>query len=254
MLRRARNPLATAALVFVGAIIALATAAVVVVPDDDGTTPAQPTITATTVTTQPVAPATTVAPSTTVPPAPPTTTSTEPPARETTEAVPETQQVPLVPTRVRIDKLGVDASMIDLYKKEDNTLQVPEDIHITGWYTGRSVPGELGPSVVVGHVDSAAEGAGVFFRLRELEVGDLIEIDRSDGSVARFRVTDSELVLKTDFPTDKVYGSVEGSKLRLITCGGGFNSAAGSYLGNVIVYADHVGTAPFEWRPPSQLF
>ena len=141
--------------------------------------------------------------------------------------------------RVRIVSIGVDAPMIDLHKNADNTLEVPQDILVSGWYTGRSVPGELGPSVVVGHVDSTAQGAGVFYRLRELEVGDVITIERSDGSTAEFRVTDSELVLKDEFPTEKVYGSVEGSKLRLITCGGTFDGSARSYLGNVIVYAEH---------------
>lgn len=244
MIRRARNPYASLLLVVVGVVIALATSAVVVAPRGAEAPTADSSAASDTASEMPE---TITAPATTTPPT--TTTSTSPtttgPANESVEAPPT--HVPaananVVPTRVRIVSIGVDAPMIDLHKNADNTLEVPQDIRVSGWYTGRSVPGELGPSVVVGHVDSAARGAGVFYRLRELEVGDLITIERSDGSTAEFRVTDSELVLKDEFPTEKVYGSVEGSKLRLITCGGTFDGSARSYLGNVIVYAEHIGT------------
>ena len=249
MIRRARNPYASLLLVIGGVIIAVVTSAVVVAPTGTvqpspdpmaaGDTAVGAALGGNTAET-PAAP-TTTAPETT------TSTATKPPTEEPAEAAPMPVPVPVanvnvVPTRVRIASIGVDASMVDLHKKADNTLEVPQDIRVTGWYTGRSVPGEPGPSVVVGHVDSAAQGAGVFYRLRELEVGDLVTIERSDGSIAEFRVTDSELVLKDEFPTEKVYGSVEGSKLRLITCGGAFDGSVRSYVGNVIVYAEHVGT------------
>jgi hypothetical protein len=39
-----------------------------------------------------------------------------------------------------------------------------------------------------------------------------------------------------------VYGSVPYAALRLITCGGDFDSAAGSYVDNTIVYAHMVET------------
>ena len=153
----------------------------------------------------------------------------------------------LFPTRVRIPSLEVDAGVIDLGLNPDRTLEVPRDVAVTGWYTGRPVPGEIGPSVIGGHVDSAIAGAGVFFNLRQMEPGDLIEIERSDGSVAEFLVTSLVLAHKDEFPTEQVYGSTEQPTLRLITCGGSFDQGAGSYLGNVIVYAQHLGnhTAPF---------
>lgn len=147
----------------------------------------------------------------------------------------------LVPTRVRIPIIGVDTGVIDLGVNPDRTLEVPKDVGVTGWYTGRSVPGEVGPSVVVGHVDSAVAGPGVFFNLRQLEPGDKIEIERSDGSVAEFRVTSRVLVGKDEFPTEDVYGSTEQPTLRLITCGGSFDRGARSYVSNVIVYAEHLG-------------
>lgn len=156
-------------------------------------------------------------------------------------AVPFAEEI--VPTRVRIPSIEVDASIVDLGLNPDRTLEVPEDIARAGWYTGRSVPGEIGPGVIVGHVDSAVGGTGVFFNLRQLGTGDLIDVQRSDGSVAAFRVTEVVLVDKDEFPTDQVYGGTARPTLRLITCGGGFNNASGHYLGNLIVYAEHLGIA-----------
>jgi len=147
----------------------------------------------------------------------------------------------VVPIRVRIPSIEVDAHVIDLGLAPDRSLEVPEDISVTGWYTGRSVPGEIGPSVVVGHIDSAVAGRGVFFDLRRLVAGDSIEIERSDGTIAAFRVTEITTVSKDEFPTDRVYGSTAQPTLRLITCGGNFDRSVRSYDDNVIVYAEFLG-------------
>lgn len=103
------------------------------------------------------------------------------------------------PIRVRIPDIGVDAEVIDLGLNPDGTLEVPEDYDQTGYYTGWSVPGNVGPSVVVGHIDSYT-GPAVFFRLGDLEVGSVVEVHRSDGLVALFRVSEMTLVEKTGTP------------------------------------------------------
>ncbi|MDJ0955160.1 MAG: class F sortase [Acidimicrobiia bacterium] len=151
------------------------------------------------------------------------------------------------PLRVRIERIGVDAGVVDLGLNDDGTLEVPKDFGITGWYTGRSVPGEEGPSVVVGHVDSQS-GPAVFYRLRDLRVGDVIEVDRSDGLTALFRVTESILVDKDEFPTDRVYGATDAPVIRLITCGGDFDKSERSYVGNLIVLGEHIGNSDPQQR------
>ena len=256
MIRWARNHLAAILLTLAGGLVLVAGSAVVTIPADS---PAQGTDA---VTDSTLTPAVRIAPDDTSiqPTGSTSTTSTTPaataisppttrPIEEVLAEAAELRPPPHRATRVRIGKIDVDATIIDLGLNPDRTLEVPEDVRLTGWWTGRSVPGEAGPSIVVGHVDSARQGPGVFFRLRELDIGDVIHVERSDGSVAEFRVTETELVLKDQFPTDKVYGSVEGSKLRLITCGGTFDQSARSYVGNVIVYAQHVGTTQ---PPPPQ--
>lgn len=154
------------------------------------------------------------------------------------------------PVRVRIPEIGVDADVVDLGLNPDGTLEVPEDFDQTGWYTGRSVPGNVGPSIVVGHVDSWS-GPAVFYRLRDLEAGHTIEIHRSDGFVAVFRVSETALVDKDEFPTDQVYGDTAEPTLRLITCGGDFDQSVRSYQGNLIVYAEHIATHQPKPTPPA---
>jgi hypothetical protein len=90
--------------------------------------------------------------------------------------------------------------------------------------------------VVLGHVDSRS-GPGVFAELHTLDVGDEVEVARADGSVARFAVTGVETYRKDAFPGELVYGSQDGRTLQLVTCGGDFDRAAGSYLSNVVVSA-----------------
>ena len=146
------------------------------------------------------------------------------------------------PVRVRIPAISVDAAVVDLGLNQDGTLEVPADFDVTGWYTGRSVPGDTGPSVVVGHVDSHT-GPAVFIDLSRLEAGDLVQIDRSDGRVAWFQIRALTQVDKDEFPTQQVYGDTAEPTLRLITCGGDFDRSARSYRDNLIVFADHLGNS-----------
>ena len=141
------------------------------------------------------------------------------------------------PTRLHIDRTSVDAPIVPLGKTDAGALEVPADVAETGWWTGGPEPGEQGPAVIVGHVDSW-EGPGVFKALHELEPGDPIDVDREDGSTVRFVVRRVEQHAKDQFPTDRVYGQTTEPALRLITCGGGFDEDDRSYLDNVIVFAD----------------
>ncbi len=155
-----------------------------------------------------------------------------------------------VPLGVHIPGIDVDASIIELGLKSDGSLEVPSDYDLTGWYTGRAVPGDIGPSIIVGHVDSTT-GPAVFNRLPRLEVGELIEIDRSDGLVAHFRVSEVTLVQKDQFPTAAIYGTTDVPALRLITCGGAFAPHERPYGPNHILHAAPLGNKPHPPDHPS---
>jgi sortase (surface protein transpeptidase) len=142
----------------------------------------------------------------------------------------------LVPLRIRIPAIGVSSPLIGLGLNPDRTLEVPKDFALAGWYVYRPVPGEPGPSVIAGHVDSRV-GPAVFYRLQELRPGSAIAVDRNDGSTAEFTVTGMEQHDKDAFPTERVYGPTAGAELRLITCGGSFDWSTRHYNDNVIVFA-----------------
>lgn len=142
------------------------------------------------------------------------------------------------PTELRIPHIGTRSSLIPLGLNKDGTVEVPpvERPMQAGWYSLGSTPGEVGPAVVLGHVDGY-RNPGIFYRLHELVPGDDVEISRADGSVVRFVVRKVDQVAKAQFPTEAVYGQTPDSELRLITCGGRFNQAAHSYMDNIVVYA-----------------
>jgi sortase (surface protein transpeptidase) len=143
------------------------------------------------------------------------------------------------PASVDIPKISAHSTLIPLGLDDRGAMQVP-DVHRpeqAGWYSRGVTPGQLGPAVIVGHVDGAGR-AGVFFRLKELSVGDEIDVGLSDGRTLKFEVNAVEKVLKNSFPTAKIYGNVDRPALRLVTCGGQFDQDRNSYLSNVIVYAD----------------
>ncbi|MGW5699572.1 class F sortase [Amycolatopsis japonica] len=144
---------------------------------------------------------------------------------------------PAKPVRLEIPAIGVrTGEIVDLGLAGDGTLQVPHDAITTGWFTGGPAPGEIGPAVLAGHVDYK-KVPGVFVRLKELKAGDEALVHREDGSTAVFTVYAVERHPKASFPTEKVYGDTTGPELRLITCGGDFDSSTGNYLDNVVAFA-----------------
>lgn len=140
------------------------------------------------------------------------------------------------PIAVSIDRLGISSSLIDLRKNPNGTVQVPSDVHRVGWYVGSAHPGDAGPTVLIGHVDSY-KGPAVFHRLRELHKGDLVRVARADKTQAVFVVTEVRRVAKRHFPTALVYVGDGKASLRLVTCGGVFDRQSGHYLDNTVVLA-----------------
>lgn len=147
------------------------------------------------------------------------------------------------PISVRIGRLGISSSLVDLHRQPDGALQVPSDFQRVGWYVGSSHPGDPGPTVLVGHVDSY-RGPAVFYRLRDLRRGDVITVGRADKTQARFVVQRVLQVPKRSFPTQLVYVGDGRPSLRLVTCGGAFDRRSGHYLENTVVLAVPEARAP----------
>jgi LPXTG-site transpeptidase (sortase) family protein len=152
---------------------------------------------------------------------------------------------PAAPTHLDIPAIAVSSDLIHLGQNPDGTVQVPplDRASPAGWYRYSPTPGERGPAVLLGHVDSAEYGPGVFFRLGALRPGDTVTVSRDDHTITTFRVTRVTSVPKDRFPTLDVYGNTGDAELRLITCGGAFDRAARSYVDNIVVYAALTGSS-----------
>jgi sortase (surface protein transpeptidase) len=143
--------------------------------------------------------------------------------------------VPL-PISIAIPAIDVASDLQRLGRDAEGAIDIPSEWQVAGWYAEGVRPGQVGPAVIVGHVDSK-QGPAVFYRLRELRRGDKIKVTREDGSVAAFVVDRRERHAKTRFPTDDVYLPTLEPTLRLVTCDGVFDRSTGHYRDNLVVFA-----------------
>ena len=178
-------------------------------------------------------------------PQPPLTTSpvtvpTKAPARVTAAKVVGPVMPASTPLTITIPAIDVHSYLLQLGRTTGGALEVPPEgpsYNTAGWYKYSPTPGALGPAVIAGHVDSAADGASIFYRLGGLHRGDTVNVGRADNTVATFTVDDVLRYHKTAFPTQVVYGNTDHAALRLITCGGQFDTATGHYTDNIVVLA-----------------
>ena len=144
-----------------------------------------------------------------------------------------------VPVAVDIPAIGVTSKLLHLGLNADGTVQVPSLVTSASeaaWYKYSATPGQIGASVIEGHVDSN-QGPAVFYRLGALRPGDTIDVTLADGITAIFRVTGVREYAKSNFPAKAIYGTTNYAALRLITCGGVFDYATGHYLSSTVVFA-----------------
>lgn len=154
------------------------------------------------------------------------------------------------PVSLEIPALDLNRTLLAVGLAADRTLEVPpfEQADQPGWYERFPAPGDRGPAVIVGHLDSP-DGPAVFAKLDTLDAGDEVRVRRTDGRTAVFVVDRVAAYPKDDFPSHLVYGDLDHPGLRLITCGGPYDAGAGGYQDNTVVYAS---LARFEPRAGQQ--
>jgi sortase (surface protein transpeptidase) len=143
------------------------------------------------------------------------------------------------PKRLQIPRIDVDTSVIKVGRTSNDQVGVPKGKHLNdaGWFDESPTPGQYGPSIIVGHIDSD-KGPSVFYRLGELRHGNKITVTRKDHRKVTFVVDKARSYPnRNKLPAIQLYGgNVDRSSLRLITCTD-FDHKTGHYLGNTIVYA-----------------
>jgi hypothetical protein len=150
-----------------------------------------------------------------------------------------------MPVSVAIPAIGVQSRLLHLGRNQDGTMQVPNLITSAdeaAWYKYSVTPGQIGTAVIEGHVDSY-QGPAVFFRLGAVRPGNHVNVTLADGITAVFRVTGVREYAKAEYPANTIYAPADYAALRVITCGGDFDTATGHYLGSVVVFASLVSSA-----------
>jgi hypothetical protein len=171
-------------------------------------------------------------------PAPPPVTTTMP--RPTAPTGPP----PSPPARIVVPRIAVDSRVDSVGLNPDHTMQVPAKgplYDLAAWYRYSVTPGEQGPSVIIGHIDSEENGPSVFYRLGELAPGDTVSVTREDGRTVPFTVYATRSFAKDSFPTAEVYSGTAGPELRLITCSGSFDTSTRNYRDNTVVFLRESG-------------
>ena len=146
------------------------------------------------------------------------------------------KQMP-APIRISIPAIRVNAPIIPLGLRRDQTMQVPANFRDAGWFRPGPEPGEQGAAVVVGHLNAGRATPGVFANLRAVRRGDVIKIRRRDGTLVRFVARSMIRVPKNRFPTARVYARTTQPTLRVITCAGTWNPVSRRHPDNYIVFA-----------------
>jgi hypothetical protein len=140
----------------------------------------------------------------------------------------------------------------------DKSLEVPplNMPHLIGWYRDSPVPGDAPmctfdagcpqPGVLASHINGDGVQGG-FAKLAQVKVGAVVEVDRSDGETAVFKVTKRLVFDKAKFDTRTVYSAAPPS-LVLVTCGPeGYDAKARSYRQQTVLIATRT-----EMRPTGQ--
>jgi len=154
-------------------------------------------------------------------------------------AEPETPAEPALPLTLRIGSIAVAAPVVSV-GLDGTEMEIPDDVTEVGWYDpdGLGVrPGTSGTAVFASHVDSRRQGRGVLFELRQMRAGDVMEIDLEDGTTQIWQVTEVVQHPKVSMPMHDIFVWSGPSRIAVITCGGEFDRARGSYTDNVVVYA-----------------
>lgn len=151
-----------------------------------------------------------------------------------------------LPVAVDIPAIGVHSRLLHLGLDSRGAIAVPPlftRANEAAWYKYSATPGQIGASIIVGHVDTVA-GPAVFFRLGALRPGNRVDVTLADGVTAIFRVTGVREYRKSRFPAKTVYRATHFAALHLITCGGAFDYSTRNYLSSIVVFASLASSRP----------
>lgn len=151
-------------------------------------------------------------------------------------SLPQATPRPAAPVvRIVIPSIDIDARVFEMGVLSDGTMETPDTPDAVAWYRFTSKPGFGGNAVFSGHLDFIRHGPAVFWRLRELGVGDTVAVVLSDGTRLDYTVVSSNSAPADSLDMTQVLAPGPDESVTLITCAGQF--AAGAYTDRLVVRA-----------------
>ena len=153
--------------------------------------------------------------------------------------------------RLSIPAIGVNAPIESVGVRPDGAMETPgqHPWNDVAWYSAGPRPGERGSAVIAGHLDRPGGTPAVFWRLRDLHVGDIVLVVDAHGKTLRFHVTRMMYYPPQAAPVQDIFGNTAGSFLNLTTCAGGWIPTQHQTTLRLVVYTSLVGQTPAATAP-----
>ncbi len=161
-----------------------------------------------------------------------------------TADLPPPSEAPI--SRISIPRFEVDAPIVVRGVDAGGVMETPDGPTDVAWYDFSARPGFGSNAVFSAHVDYINYGPAVFWNLKDLEEGDLVEVALTDGTVYKYAIVGRQQVSAgvTGEELGRIIGTTEQEIITLITCGGSFDPNVGQYDQRVVVRAERLYDAP----------
>ena len=123
--------------------------------------------------------------------------------------------------------------------RPDGKMDVPQNRTHVGWYGYGERPGEQGAAVIGAHLELGGK-PGMFWNLKDLRVGDTIQVEDEQGTVQTFLIREREQYHVDSAPLQKIFRGTGGRSLHLITCAGVWRADLGHYDERLVIFAELV--------------
>ena len=143
-----------------------------------------------------------------------------------------------LPVRMKIPVIKLDEMVLGVGLTPFGVMGAPVGPKGVGWFDLRPRPGERGGAIIVGHFGWKDGVQAAFDNLHDLQRGDRLYVEDSNGLVITFLVREWRLYDKNENFSKVFNMSGDGAHLNLITCGGAWNEDEESYSGRLVIFAD----------------
>lgn len=146
-----------------------------------------------------------------------------------------------LPRYLIIPKLGVKSRVLSVGTDSTGAVQTPNNVFDTAWYDQSAIPGQSGASLIDGHISSWTS-KGVFYDLSSLLSGDIIQVEKGDGTLLSFKVISSKTYQADNVDMNAALNPIIASTnaLNLISCSGSVVKGTSEFNQRLIIFTEQI--------------